>query len=242
MLAGMTGTPADPRGASATRAATRAIGAVRIGVAGFVVFVVLTSYAERIASGDGNPFDYFGYFTNQTSLGVSVVLISTGALLVTGRTPPRWLTTARAIGTSYLLIVAVIYNTLVPGTGSAPAWVSALLHLAFPLAVALDWALIGDRPPLPWRRLWIVLPYPLVWLAIVLLRGISDGWVPYGFLLPERGALSLIGSSSGLLLALLAAGSLVWAASRLPGALLNPEAPSPPDRRPGTNGRRSARG
>ena len=85
----------------------------------------------------------------------------------------------------------------------------------FPVLLLLDWSLIADRPQFPWRRLWIVLPYPILWLAVTLMRGVTDGWVPYGFLLPERGAAQLAATASGLLLTLLAAGAVVWALSRV---------------------------
>jgi hypothetical protein len=55
---------------------------------------------------------------------------------------------------------------------------------------------------------------------VVLIRGLTDGWVPYGFLLPERGAASLAVHVLGLLTALLAAGTLVWTASRSRGIYL----------------------
>ncbi len=182
-----------------------------------ITAVLVYFYAVRIAVGDGNPFDYFGYFTNQTSLLTSLVLLATGVLIVGGRRVPVSLTFLRGIATAYLLVVAVIYNLLVPGTGSAPPWVSALLHVVFPLLVALDWLLIGDRPRLPWRRLWMLLPYPILWLTAVLIRGVTDGWVPYGFLLPERGIASLTVHIVGLLAAIIAAGALVWTASRSRG-------------------------
>lgn len=204
----------------ADQRAIRIVGLTRISVAMFVVFVLLLTFVGRISVGDANPFDYFGYFTNQTSLLTSSVLIATGALMAVGRSVPTWLMTTRGVAAACLVIVAVIYNTLVPGTGTAPAWVSAILHVCFPLYVVVDWMIVGDRPPLPWSRLWIVLPYPLCWLMVVLLRGATDGWVPYGFLLPERGALSLIGHSLSLFLALLAAGAAVWAGSRMRGLIL----------------------
>lgn len=109
----------------------------------------------------------------------------------------------------------MIYNTLVPGTGSAPPWVSAALHVVLPVIAVLDWALVDDRRPLAWRRLWSVLVYPLVWLIVVLTRGATDGWVPYGFLLPENGIASLALHIIGLMVAVVAAGALVWAMSRL---------------------------
>jgi hypothetical protein len=180
-----------------------------------VIAVLVYVYALRIGVGDGNPFDFFGYFTNQTSLLASVVLITSGWFAIVGRSAPRALPLVRGIATSYLLVVAVVYNVLVPGTGSAPPWVSVLLHIVFPLVVALDWLLIGDRLRLPWRMLRLVLPYPIVWLTVVLIRGITDGWVPYGFLLPERGLASLVEHIAGLIAAIVCAGVLVWAASRV---------------------------
>lgn len=62
----------------------------------------------------------------------------------------------------------------------------------------------------------MVFPYPVVWLVVVLIRGAVDGWVPYGFLLPERGASSFVAHVVGLLIALTAAGVLVWGMSRIP--------------------------
>ncbi|PRY55736.1 Pr6Pr family membrane protein [Glycomyces artemisiae] len=184
-----------------------AAGVLTIGVLGFAYVVG--------GENDGfNPFNYFGYFTNLTSLSTSALLILTGLRTLSGSPIPMWLNASRAVATTCMLIVAVVYNVLVPGTGSAPPWVSAWLHLAFPAAVFLDWLLIGDRSPLPWRRVWLVIPYPLLWLAVVLIRGATDGWVPYGFLLPERGAASIGLHIIGLLGAFLASGALVWSASR----------------------------
>lgn len=198
----------------------RAWGIGRIVVGASVIAVLLYAYALRIAVGDASPFDYFGYFTNQTSLIAALVLIGSGALVTTGRSVPSWFALLRGIVTAYLLVVGVIYNVLVPGTGSAPPWVSVLLHVVFPLLVALDWLLIGDRPRLPWSRLWMLVPYPLIWLGVVLWRGVTDGWVPYGFLLPERGLGSLMFHVLGLLVAVLLAGVLVWTASRFRGVSL----------------------
>jgi hypothetical protein len=198
----------------------RAVGLVRAG-AGMVMAAVLAyAYTSSSAVGERNAFNYFGYFTNQTSLLTCLVLIASGAVMITARRVPAWLTAFRGVATTCLLVVAVVYNVLVPGTGSAPLWVSVLLHVVFPLAALLDWLFIGDRPPLPWRDLWIVLPYPMLWLTVVLIRGVTDGWVPYGFLLPERGAASLTIHIVGLLTALLSAGALVWTASRSRGIYL----------------------
>jgi hypothetical protein len=192
---------------------TVVIGVGRVAAGVLVGAVLGHAYALRIAVGDGNPFNFFGYFTNQTSLLASGVLIALGALVIAGRRVPDWLSLLRGIATAYLLVVAVIYNVLVPGTGSAPAWVSLVLHVLFPILVALDWLLVGDRPRLQWKHLWLLLPYPVVWLVNVLIRGVTDGWVPYGFLLPERGLVSLLLHIVGLLVAIIVAGIVVWMTS-----------------------------
>lgn len=183
---------------------------------GIVIGIVLSTYAGRVAVGDGNPFDFFGYFTNQTNTLAAVILFASGYRMLRRRPQPAWLSTLRALAAAYLTVVAVIYNGLVPGTGTAPAWVSAILHIWFPAFVVLDWLFVGDRIALRWSALWIVLPYPLLWLGVVLARGATDGWVPYGFLLPERGVISLLVHVAALIVTLLAAAAAIWAASRLP--------------------------
>ena len=194
----------------------------RLLVSVVVLAVLGYAYGLRAAAGDASPVDYFGYFTNQTSLILSVVLLVSGATALLGRTPSESSSLIRGIATAYLLVVGVVYNTLVPGTGSAPPWVSALLHVVLPVLAVLDWALVADRPPLPWRRLPLVLPYPLVWLVVVLVRGRTDGWVPYGFLLPGNGLPSLIAHVLGLVAAVLAAGALIWVLSRRSGRRAGP--------------------
>lgn len=176
----------------------------------------ILGYAYAIGP-DRSPLDYFGYFTNLTSLLTAAILASAGAYGLLRRTASPWLVRARAVAVPCMIVVGVVYNVLVPGTGAAPPWVSIALHAVLPLVVLLDWAVAGDRGPLPWRGLWIVLLYPLLWIAVVLLRGRTDGWVPYGFLLPERGLVSLLLHIAGLLLTLLAAGALAWALSRTAG-------------------------
>ncbi|MDT3331470.1 Pr6Pr family membrane protein [Microbacterium sp. KSW-18] len=192
-----------------------AIGGMRLGVAVCVVSVLGWTYARSAQRGSANPFDFFGYFTNQTAMWSALVFGATGILLIGNRAVPGWLTLARGVAVACLIVVGVVYNGFVPGTGSAPPWVSAVLHIALPLYAVLDWAVVRDRTPLPWRDLWLVLPYPIAWLLVVLVRGQTDGWVPYGFLLPSRGLAALVLTSLGLFVMLLTAGAAVWGATRL---------------------------
>lgn len=196
------------------RSTGRARPLVRVVVGSAALLVVFYAYVLRIAVGDANPFDFFGYFTNQTSSLTALVLIAVGALALNGRRPPLWLSVAWGVGAACLIVVAVVYNALVPGTGSAPVWVSVVLHVVFPALVLIDIVFSPDQPRLAWTQLWWVLPYPLVWITVVLLRGATDGWVPYGFLLPERGLPSLALHVVGILMLLVVAATAVWALSR----------------------------
>lgn len=181
-----------------------------------VIGILAYTYAIGIPARSASLFDYFGYFTNLTSLLTAAALIAAGVLALRGGAVSPVLTTVRAVSVSCMIVVGVVYNVLVPGTGSAPAWVSLALHTLFPALLVIDWVFAPDRTRLPWRQLWMVLPYPALWLVVVLIRGVTDGWVPYGFLLPERGALSLVAHVVGLLAALLVSGAGVWALTRLP--------------------------
>ncbi|MFF7293835.1 Pr6Pr family membrane protein [Microbacterium sp. NPDC008134] len=203
----------------------RPVGIARIVVGLAVISVLVHTYLLGVSAGRTSLFDYFGYFTNLTSLLTSALFIATGILTLRRRRHPLWLSYARGVAVTCMLLVAVIYNLVVPGTGSAPAWVSVTLHAVFPLLVALDWMLIRDHPALRWRHLWVVTVYPLVWIVVVLIRGATDGWVPYGFLLPAHGPATLALHVLGLLATLLALGALVWLASRVP--LGRPRKPGP---------------
>jgi hypothetical protein len=89
-----------------------------------------------------------------------------------------------------------------------------VLHVALPIYAALDWILIPDRKNVPWHRFWIVLVYPAVWLIVVLVRGATDGWVPYPFLDPGNGYGVVAGYAVGIAVAISAAGAAVWGVSR----------------------------
>ena len=197
---------------------TRAASLARLAVGAAALSVLGFAYALEAAAGRPSPVDYLGYFTNLTATLTALVLIAQGALGIAGHPSPAWLVLARGAAVSASIVVAVIYYAVVPGTGSAPVWVSIALHAALPVYAMLDWALVRERPPLPWRHLWIALPYPLLWLTGTLLRGVTDGWVPYGFLLPERGAAAILATVLGLLAALLLAAIIAWVLSRIPGA------------------------
>ncbi|SNU01320.1 hypothetical protein SAMN06298212_10955 [Ruaniaceae bacterium KH17] len=198
-----------------------AVGLIRLFSGVGILAVLGYTYALGIVAGRTSLLNFFGFFTNSSSLLAALVLITAGTHLAIGSEAPSWLATARAaIGTA-LLVVGVGYNAsgLV---GTAPAWVSLLLHTIVPIAMLLDWALIGDRGPLAWRHLWRVLVYPAAWLMMIRWRWNAHEWVPYEFLRPTHGPLALMLALAVLLAGMLLAAGLFWALSRYRGLALSP--------------------
>jgi len=200
-----------------------AIGSVRLALAALMLAAVVATYLGTVAriGAAPNPFNFFGYFTIQSNLlGIAALLLSGVALLQStgGRTGPRWLPAFRGAVVAYIVVVGLVYAVLLAPLGlegGAPVpWANFVLHVVSPILIPLDWLLVADRPALPWRRLWVVLPYPAVWLTVVLIRGASDGWVPYPFLAPENGAWSIALVCFGIALTILAAAALATGLSR----------------------------
>lgn len=153
---------------------------------------IVVTFADTASKGPVNPFNFFGYFTVQSNTLLTVVAITAGVrgLIRPGR-PPRWLVVLRSLATMCMTIVGLVYALLLAPLGAAGGvpvpWANWVMHVAGPLLVVADWVLSPDREPLPWRIAWLQLAYPICWTAVVLVRGATDGWVPYPFLSPTQG-------------------------------------------------------
>ena len=66
-------------------------------------------------------------------------------------------------------------------------WDNTVLHQLVPVAVVLDWALVGPSRPVPLRTGLVWLVYPLLYLAWTLVRGAVVDWYPYPFTDPAHG-------------------------------------------------------
>jgi hypothetical protein len=94
-------------------------------------------------------------------------------------------------------------------------WANTVLHVVLPIYCLVDWLLVADRGAQPWRWLWLVLVYPVLWTTVVLLRGATDGWVPYPFLSPTAGYGTVFVYVLLIAVAFVAAGAAVFGLSRL---------------------------
>ena len=181
-----------------------------------IVVAVSATFADSAASYTVNPFNFFGYFTIQGNIAAAVVLALAAVVGARGRTQPTWLVFARACAASYMAVVGLVYNTLLIGlaAGAAVPWANFVLHVVAPILVVLDWVLFSDRHKLSWRSYPFVLVYPLVWTIVVLIRGATDGWVPYPFLDPAQGYGVVAIYVVIVALAFAASGAGAWALTR----------------------------
>jgi hypothetical protein len=198
----------------------RVVGVVRL-VAGLGLLATMSiQIADRVAGNAFDPWEYFSYFTIETSLMNIVVFVVGGVLALRLPRDTVLFTTVRMATLAYAIVTAGVYNLLLrdgPAEGfQALGWPSEVMHVWMPLLIVLDWLVSPGRPALPWRSLGVVMIYPVAWLAYSLLRGaVSAGIYPYPFIDPATaGWGSVIAYIIGLSVGLLALGALAIAYSR----------------------------
>lgn len=165
--------------------------AVRLAGAGLIVAALAATTYAAVRDGVFVLWNFFGFFTIQSNVIGVVVLLIAGRF--TGTPRPRWVELARACATVYLVIVGLVYWTLLVGVDVQIAypWANVVLHGCSSVLMLADWLIEGPRTRLAQRDSWVVLGYPVVWLVVVAIRGATDGWVPYPFLDPDNGYLSV---------------------------------------------------
>ncbi|EAR25379.1 hypothetical protein A20C1_03911 [marine actinobacterium PHSC20C1] len=197
-----------------TRNGTVAVAILRLAIVALVTGAVIATVAEAAARVTINPFNMFGYFTIQSNIILAIVYTVVAIVALRGDAASPALNIARGSVTTYIIIVGLVYATLLAPLGAAGgvpvAWANTALHIITPIYALADWILFSDRARISFRRLWIVLIYPLVWVIVVLVRGATDGWVPYPFLHPDTGYASVFFYVGLIVVVMLAFGSLVF--------------------------------
>lgn len=203
------------------RTALVVVSSVRLLTAAAIVAAVAATHLEAASRVAVNPFNLYGYFTIQSNLIAAAALILAGAVGVERRRSSRTLGTLRALAVTCLVIVGLVYATLLAPLGAAGGvplpWANAILHLLTPVVAIADWLLVGDRPQLHAGYLWLILTYPALWITVVLIRGATDGWVPYPFLDPSQGYLLVGGYCLAILVIFVGVGLLVVRATTTSG-------------------------
>lgn len=219
-------TDAPPTRASTSPRPTAAdpvIAILRFAVAALIIAAVAATYADALERGPVNPFNFFGFFTIQSNLMLAVVLVAAGALLLRNRPHPPWLLILRAAITTFIIIVGLVYVALLAplgAEGGVPVgWANTVMHYVTPIYGFVDWMLVGDRGRIAMRRVGWVLVYPTIWVTVVLVRGATDGWVPYPFLHPDTGYASVFGYVAAIVGVFIVMGAIVVALTRVPAVV-----------------------
>ncbi|WP_051944359.1 Pr6Pr family membrane protein [Streptacidiphilus rugosus] len=195
--------PASPRIVAALRLAFGVLTAVALGVqADHTVSVV-----------NGTMGNFFSYFTIESNIAMTVVLLAGGVLGLTGRAGVPDL--LRGAVTLYMVITGVVYAVALSGyplLGTVP-WVNDVVHRLMPVVVLVDWLAVPPRRRLRYSEALSWLVFPLLYLPYTLIRGPIVDWYPYPFLDPrEKGYGHVVVSSLVITLAFFAVGALlVWA-------------------------------
>jgi hypothetical protein len=160
---------------------------------------------------------FFAYFTIQSNF----VGVAAYAWLVANGSRPRSraLESFRGAATSYLTVVFFVVIALLSSVdvGLQLVWVDFVLHKLFPVVVVIDWLVDPPTERLSARDALAWLIYPLVWVALTLVRGEADKWYPYPFLDPANGGYgSVVLTSAAITIGFLAiAGIWIWIGNRL---------------------------
>ena len=169
-----------------------------------VIGQLLTSLAFwRDVDGITNPtiqiVNFFSFFTIESNIFAVVILVIGAMLLLRRGRPldPAWFAATRLSVTTYMVTTGIVYNLLLRGIplpqGSTLGWSNEILHVIAPIWLLLDWLFAPGRRALPWRSVWLVIAFPLVWAGYTLIRGPltpdavlgRNYWYPYPFLNPN---------------------------------------------------------
>ena len=198
-------------------ALTKLIAVIRLAAVALGIVAIVATFADTASRKTINPFNFFGFFTMQSNIIWLVVIAITAIVVLRGKKQSELLLLARGCATAYMILVGVIYNALLAGQegGVALEWANNVVHIILPIYAVLDWILFADRLPLAWKRLWVSLIYPMVWVVVVLIRGATDGWVPYPFFNPATGYGLVFAYVLAIAVLTVITAAIVWALSRL---------------------------
>jgi hypothetical protein len=159
-----------------------------------VFSAVVWQVTDRVANNLFRPAEYFSYFSIQGTLIAAAMLAYTGWLAWKGTPEKKWVTIARVSTTTYIVVIALVYNALLRGSAgdvrdAGYAWPvvpNEIIHVWAAVIILLDWLLIAGASQVRLRAALWVAAYPLAWLVFCITRGMLDGWWAYWFLNPNE--------------------------------------------------------
>lgn len=152
-----------------------------------VLFAIIMQMVTNVWAGTFNPTRFFAFFTILSNVFGAAVFV---ALALRWRTPRSdGLDLVRGASVVYLTVTFIVVIWLLSGADLQVAipWVDFVLHKLFPVLVVADWLLDPPATRLTYRQGLLWLGFPVVWVALTLVRGAFEGWYPYPFLDPANG-------------------------------------------------------
>jgi hypothetical protein len=150
---------------------------------------LVTELATLLAQHRFNAGDFFSYFTIEANLLAVMSLLLSAFATASGRVSPA-LDFFRGAVTFYMTTVILIFIVLLSGYPSsdltAVPWDNTVLHYIMPIALIVDWLIVGPRAAIEFRHALLWLAIPLLYLAYSLIRGPIVHWYPYPFMDPHH--------------------------------------------------------
>ena len=191
----------------------RTVAFIRFGTAFAMLASVIWQISSRVINNVFRPWEYFSYFTIQTSLLAIVALTVAGWYEWTGRTETRVMNIVRLSTVTFTIVVTLVYNLLLRGLPDAaadgdyvwPVLPNEILHVWAAILMLIDWILSSRRINLRIRTIFWVLVFPLAWLVYSIIRGLMVDWWPYWFINPNEpaGVMGMLTYIVGIMLFLL---------------------------------------
>jgi cytochrome bd-type quinol oxidase subunit 2 len=163
---------------------------------------VIWQVADRVRVDLFRPTEYFAFFSITSAVLAGIVVLISGVALLRGKSESERQNIARLVAAVSMIIVGAVYHLLLGDAAIDPRDIgydwpripNSIIHTYAPVLVALDYlfSVKGAKPRLR-KALWVVI-YPLAWLGLSLIRGLSDGWWPYWFINPgsEGGVIGML--------------------------------------------------
>jgi hypothetical protein len=159
----------------------------RVFFAGLTVVAIVVQLASLAGKGTLNPVNYFSYFTIDSNLIATGVLIA-GTLNRNHVSTPR-LDLVRGGAVVYMSITGIVFTVLLSNTDvdTAIPWINSVVHELMPLVMLADWLITPPAARLRLRQGMLWLSFPLVWIVYTIVRGAIVNHYPYPFLDPANG-------------------------------------------------------
>jgi hypothetical protein len=164
-----------------------AVAAFRLFFPGLTVVAIVVQLISLAGKGTLNPVNYFSYFTIDSNLIATGVLIAGAATRERAATPALDLIRGGAV--VYMSITGIVFTLLLSNTDvdTAIPWVNSVVHELMPLVMLADWLITPPAARLRLRQGMLWLSFPLVWIVYTLIRGAIVNTYPYPFLDPVHG-------------------------------------------------------